>query len=144
MSLPALAVGRRAGAQLFKQAQRPTDDRDADLLWMAWPRGQVHEAHCEGTYATLVSNSNLQPVFPKGIKLDKMLFELADMQIWKRGDRYFVRYDAGAHQVAIREDEITEDEAISATKSGRAAVQMLHNLQKRLIEAGIDPYISNL
>lgn len=76
--------------------------------------------------------------------MDKMLFELSDMQIWKRGDRYFVRYDAGAHQVVIREDEITEDEAMAAMKSGLAAVQMLQNLQKRLIAAGVDPYVSNL
>ena len=76
--------------------------------------------------------------------MDKMLFELSDMQIWKRGGRYFVRYDAGSRQVVMREDEITEEEAMSAMKSGLAAVQMLQNLQKRLIAAGVDPYVSNL
>jgi hypothetical protein len=30
------------------------------------------------------------------------------MEIWARGDRFFVRYDAGSHQIAMREDEISE------------------------------------
>jgi hypothetical protein len=76
--------------------------------------------------------------------MDRLLFELADLQIWQRGDLYYARYDAGAHQVVMREDEITEAEAKEAMKNGRLAVQMLQNLQKRLIEQGIDPYISNI
>jgi hypothetical protein len=76
--------------------------------------------------------------------MGKLLFELADLQIWQRGDRYYARYDAGAHQVVMREDEITEAEAKEAMENGRLAVQMLQNLQKRLIEQGIDPYISNI
>ena len=42
------------------------------------------------------------------------LFELADMEIWERDGRFFVCYDAGAHQVVMSEDEITEAEARAA------------------------------
>lgn len=76
--------------------------------------------------------------------MDKVLFELADLQILKRGDHYIVRYDAGSHVVAMREDEITEPDAKAAMKSGTAAVQMLHRLQDRLIKEGVNPYVSNL
>ncbi|BBF80610.1 MULTISPECIES: hypothetical protein [Asticcacaulis] len=76
--------------------------------------------------------------------MDKLLFELADLQIWRRGNRYFVRYDAGSHQVVIREDEISETEAREGMKSGVAAVKMLHAVQDRLIQQGINPYTSNL
>lgn len=75
--------------------------------------------------------------------MDKKIFQFSDMGIWARGDRFFVRYDAGAHQVAMREDEISEQEAREASLSTEAAMKMLFALQKRLIQAGIDPYVSN-
>lgn len=71
------------------------------------------------------------------------MFQLSDMEIWARGDRFFVRYDAGSHQVAMREDELSELEAREASLSTEAAMKMLFALQKRLIQAGIDPYVSN-
>jgi hypothetical protein len=75
--------------------------------------------------------------------MDKKMFQLSDMEIWARGDRFFVRYDAGSHQVAMREDELSELEAREASLSTEAAMKMLFALQKRLIQAGIDPYVSN-
>ena len=75
--------------------------------------------------------------------MDKKLFQFSDMEIWARGDRFFVRYDAGSHQIAMREDEISEQEAREASLSTEAATKMLVALQKRLIQAGIDPYVSN-
>ncbi|MCX4164575.1 MULTISPECIES: hypothetical protein [Paraburkholderia] len=76
--------------------------------------------------------------------MDTKIYELADMEIWKRGDRYYVRYDAGAHQIVMREDEISEEEALNAAKGKDEAVAMLFALQKRLIASGIDPYVSNV
>ena len=64
--------------------------------------------------------------------MDTKLFELSDMQIWKRDDRYFAIYDAGAHQVEMREDEISQEEATSASTGNDAAVSMLRDsLQNR-------------
>jgi len=54
-----------------------------------------------------------------------------------RGNRYFVRYDAGSHQVAWREDEISTEE-LSQIESGDASEALLA-LQRRLELAGIDP-----
>ncbi len=76
--------------------------------------------------------------------MNEKIYELGDLEIWKRGDRFFVRYDAGAHQVVMREDEISEEEANHAVQGEDAAVKMLFALQKRLIQAGIDPYVSNI
>jgi len=75
--------------------------------------------------------------------MNEKMYELADLEIWKRGDRYFVRYDAGAHQIVMREDEISAEEAAEAVQSETAVTNMLFALQKRLIQAGIDPYVSN-
>lgn len=75
--------------------------------------------------------------------MQNKLFELADMEIWERDGRFFVRYDAGAHQIVMREDEISETEARTAAQNEDAAIQMLSALQRRLIQAGIDPYVSN-
>ncbi|MCA1246037.1 hypothetical protein [Massilia sp. MS-15] len=76
--------------------------------------------------------------------MDQKLYELADLTIWKRGDRYFVRYDAGAHQVTMREDELSEAEVALAIQGKEATNQMLLALEKRLIKAGIDPHVANL
>ena len=75
--------------------------------------------------------------------MDEKLFTLSDLEVWKRGDRYFARYDAGAHQIAMREDEISAEEANQAIQSEEAALKMLSSLQLRLIQAGVDPYIAN-
>jgi hypothetical protein len=75
--------------------------------------------------------------------MDKLIFQLSDMEIWARGDRFFVRYDAGSHQIVMREDEISEQDVREASLSNESAMKMLFALQKRLIQAGIDPYVSN-
>ena len=76
--------------------------------------------------------------------MDQKLFELSDLEIWKRGELFFVRYDAGAHQIVMREDEISEEEAKQAIQGEDSVMKMLFALQKRLIMSGIDPYVSNI
>ncbi|WP_272942648.1 hypothetical protein [Pseudomonas psychrophila] len=44
----------------------------------------------------------------------------------------------------MREDEISEEDAQQAMKGPKEANNMLLKLQKRLIENGITPFISNL
>lgn len=76
--------------------------------------------------------------------MPEKLFQFNDLEIWKRGGRYFVRYGAGSHQVVMREDEITEQEATFAARGNAQATEMLFALQKRLIAQGVDPYKSNV
>ena len=63
--------------------------------------------------------------------------------VLKDGSKYYVRYDAGAHQIAIREDEISEGEAKQVMAGTAEATQVLFAIQRRLTAAGIDPYVSN-
>lgn len=65
------------------------------------------------------------------------------VQIVERESKYFIRYDSGAHQVAWREDEITQEEALGIAKNEDFVEEVLIKLQRRLLEAGKDPYISN-
>lgn len=44
----------------------------------------------------------------------------------------------------MREDEISEDEAKRVLASPAEATKVLFELQKRLTQAGIDPYVSNI
>lgn len=76
--------------------------------------------------------------------MDIKLFGCHVVQIFRRNDRLFVRYDAGAHQIAIREDEISEAELDQAMLGPEQALQMLFNLEKRLVKNGENPYVSNL
>ncbi|HWV45882.1 MAG TPA: hypothetical protein VN039_07660 [Nitrospira sp.] len=76
--------------------------------------------------------------------MDTKIFEFNDLQVWDRGGRYFVRYDAGAHQVVVREDEISEAEAREAAKGKDEALKMLFALRKRLIQSRVDPYVPNI
>jgi hypothetical protein len=73
----------------------------------------------------------------------QVIFTHNDLEVFRSGHQYFVRYDAGAHQVVMREDEITEAEALFASTGLESAMTVLFALQKRLITQGIDPYVSN-
>lgn len=73
----------------------------------------------------------------------KLLFKFHDLEIWTDGGKWFALYDAGSHQVVMRLDEITEEEASIASRGEKEAGQMLLALQARLLEARIDPYSSN-
>jgi hypothetical protein len=73
----------------------------------------------------------------------RKLFQFNDLEIWQEDDRYFAIYDAGSHQVTLRKDEISKDEANLACRGNESATEMLFTLQKRLIEAGVNPYTSN-
>jgi hypothetical protein len=71
------------------------------------------------------------------------LFEFSDLEVWVDGDRYFAIYDAGAHQVVWRRDEINKHDAALARTGPEGAGRMLLALQKRLSDAGVDPYVAN-
>ena len=76
--------------------------------------------------------------------MKKKLFEFSDLEIWQEGNDFFAVYDAGAHQVVIRKDRISEKEAMLGCESNDSAQKMLFALQERLIKAGVKPYISNI
>jgi hypothetical protein len=76
--------------------------------------------------------------------MKKLLYEFNDLKITEEDGHFFAEYDAGAHQVVRRKDEISEEEAQFAVISRENAVRMLFDLQRRLIEAGTDPYVSNV
>ena len=72
------------------------------------------------------------------------LFKFNDLEIWMEGEKFYALYDAGAHQVVMRKDEITAEEAKLACSGDKEATKMLFALQERLTRAGINPYVSNL
>jgi hypothetical protein len=70
-----------------------------------------------------------------GLELDK-----GNLEVVRRGDRYFVRYDAGAHQMAWREDEINEQDAMTVGSGEAGEYDVIVRLQTRL---GLDAGTSN-
>ena len=73
------------------------------------------------------------------------IFKYIAFEIWKEEGKYFALYDAGAHQVFMRKDEISEEEAKLASRGGSQNVmKILWKIQKLLIENGENPYISNI
>jgi hypothetical protein len=65
------------------------------------------------------------------------------LEVVCRSDRYFVRYDAGAHQMAWREDEITADEFKRLSASRSNEYEVIVGLQQRLRNQGEDPNCQN-
>lgn len=65
------------------------------------------------------------------------------VQIVQRGDRFFIRYYTGAHQVIWREDEIPEQDVIAIQTDEANIEPILFGIQSRLLKSGIKPYISN-
>lgn len=76
--------------------------------------------------------------------MNKTLYSDDNLSIFERLGRFFIRYDAGSHQVEIREDEISENEAEVAASSEGGTTKVLFALQRRLLEQGVDPYKSNV
>lgn len=72
------------------------------------------------------------------------IFDDGDIQIIKDGQRYFVRYDAGAHQIAMREDEISEEEANRMKGDPVEISGVLFAVQERLVKSGQNPYRPNV
>ena len=76
--------------------------------------------------------------------MDELLFNDGGLTLTKRHGRYFVRYDADAHMIVMREDEVTASEAERLMQGEQAAYEVLLGVQRRIAAAGGDPYRSNL
>ncbi|WP_196138404.1 hypothetical protein [Aliikangiella sp. G2MR2-5] len=78
--------------------------------------------------------------------MEKVIYgkiSLSTIQIVKRDDKFYIRYDAGAHQIVWREDEITESEVVAMLNGQASESQVLSSLQQRLLQVGVKPYVSN-
>jgi hypothetical protein len=65
------------------------------------------------------------------------------IEVVARDGRYFVRYDAGAHQIVWREDELTESELASIKLGGSAQREAMFHMQRRLERSGVNAYSQN-
>ena len=65
------------------------------------------------------------------------------LEVVQRHDRSFVRYDAGAHQIAWREDELTSEEFARLRATRGAESSVIIALQRRISASGDDPYVQN-
>lgn len=77
-------------------------------------------------------------------KRRELVFDRYAVMILREGDAWFIRHDVGAHQVAMREDAISADEANRAMAGPEEAMEVLFAVQRRLTEAGMDPYAANV
>lgn len=72
------------------------------------------------------------------------IFDNYGIEIFKEDNRFFVRYDAGAHMVVPRLDEMSQEEAELAMTGPLAAERVLFSVQKRLQATGVDPNKTNV
>ena len=63
--------------------------------------------------------------------MDVPLFEAFGVEVFRRDNRMFARYDAGGIVVQYREDEITEDEVNRLRISESEAHQVLLAVERR-------------
>ncbi len=66
------------------------------------------------------------------------------LTVFKENNKLYIRYDAGSHQVSIREDEISEEEARLVKKGTEDATKVLLSLQAKIEDSGGNPYESNI
>ncbi|MBF0197350.1 MAG: hypothetical protein HQL32_06550 [Planctomycetes bacterium] len=69
--------------------------------------------------------------------------EREGLELVERGTKYFVRYDAGAHQVAWREDELSSEEAKKLQLGKPEEYEVIIALQARIEATGLNPNIQN-
>lgn len=72
------------------------------------------------------------------------IYDNYGIEIFEEAGRFFIRYDAGAHVVCIRLDEISKEEADEAMQGPREAYRVLLSLQVHLKSEGIDPHKTNI
>lgn len=65
------------------------------------------------------------------------------LEVVERLGRLYVRYDAGAHQSAWREDEITCEDFVRIRSGRDGEYRTLIDLQRRITVLGDDPYRQN-
>ena len=70
-------------------------------------------------------------------------YDKNNIKIFEVGNRYYIEYDAGAHQIDIRQDEISEGEVNIIINDESKLMTVLFAIQKRLIARGEKPYKSN-
>jgi hypothetical protein len=63
--------------------------------------------------------------------MEDLIFSDFGIEIFKRDDRIFVRYDSGGIASYDKEDEITVEESIKAQKSEQDAYEVLLACEKR-------------
>jgi hypothetical protein len=63
--------------------------------------------------------------------VDLPLFEAFGVEVFRRDNRLFARYDAGGIAAVYREDEISEDEAAHLRKSESSAHEVLLGIKRR-------------
>lgn len=65
------------------------------------------------------------------------------LEVVSRDGCLYLHYDAGAHQVAWREGEITEAKFSLIAAGGNSEHQGVLKVQQRLIALGANPYVQN-
>jgi hypothetical protein len=70
-------------------------------------------------------NAQLKPGFLRKRLMRELIYDNDGVAVLEDGSKYYVRYDAGAHQVAIREDETSEDEAKQVMSGTAEATRVL-------------------
>jgi len=74
----------------------------------------------------------------------RTLYSDDNLRVFERCGSFIVRYDAGSHQIEIREDVISKADAEIAASGPDGAASVLFALQRRLLADGFDPYKSNV
>ena len=76
--------------------------------------------------------------------MNDVYFSDFGIEIIRRNNSLYVRYDVGHFVAKIREDIISEHEAAQAMQSERTAYKILVAIQNRIIASGVDPSVSNI
>jgi hypothetical protein len=69
----------------------------------------------------------------------RIIFEQDGVKIVDRDDKFYIQYDAGTHQVVMREDEISEDDKNLILIDSENIIRVLEKTQPRVIERGEAP-----
>jgi L-serine deaminase len=76
--------------------------------------------------------------------MDEILYQVAELEVRKRGKQYLLRYDVGSIATVMREDEISIEEAQHASTGVKQALSVIDAVMERVRARGEDPHKSNL
>lgn len=115
------------------------------VLALTGQPARLQASECEQQYPTRLSSSAFETHRPTEMNgdMDEILYRAGELEVRKRGQKYVLRYDVGTIATVMREDEISEDEALYASQGADQAATVVRKVMDRIRARQEDPNKSN-
>lgn len=70
-------------------------------------------------------------IWEEGVKMEEMIFSGYGCDIFRHDGKYYLRHDVGHFNIEMRDDQISEEEAIKAQKTKQDLIELIRKCVQR-------------